>query len=53
MNDIRANGIVGIVQVGDDDKDCIHNIVKESLWKDYTTNYKGFMTFEEYNNKLF
>ena len=24
MNDIRANGIVGIVQVGDDDKDFIH-----------------------------
>lgn len=24
MNDIRANGIVGIIQVGDDDKDYIH-----------------------------
>lgn len=33
--------------------DYIHNIVKKSLWKDYTTNYNGFMTFEEYNNKLF
>lgn len=24
MNDIRNNGIVGVVQVGDDDKDFIH-----------------------------
>lgn len=24
MNDIRDNGIVGIVQVGDDGNDCIH-----------------------------